>query len=141
MLNLIRPLADVSCGPVKTSPLGMLRWPSELTQMRPLTFSVRSVPSASMRSSCASRSRAISDSWNSARPYQARTGSGWSRNIARRTNAAKSCSSIPAAAAPAGVGQSVEHQRFFSVRSRTGRRARATRAILPGSTPASSFGS
>ncbi len=31
------PLADVSCGPVKTSPDGMLRLPSELTQVRPST--------------------------------------------------------------------------------------------------------
>ena len=38
-------------GPVKTSPLGMLRLPSELTHVRPATLSVRSVPSASMRSS------------------------------------------------------------------------------------------
>jgi hypothetical protein len=43
--------ALVSTGPVKISPLGMLRRPSELTQVRPATDKVRSVPSASMRSS------------------------------------------------------------------------------------------
>ena len=45
------PSAESSCGPVKTSPEGMLRLPSELTHVRPSTRSVRSVPSASMRSS------------------------------------------------------------------------------------------
>ena len=54
------PLALCSCGPVKTSPLGMLRLPSELTHVRPATLSVRSVPSASRRSSRASRRRPIS---------------------------------------------------------------------------------
>ena len=67
-----RPLALRSCGPVKTSPLGMLRLPSELTHVRPATPSVRSVPSASRRSSRASRRRAISRSWKARRPPHGR---------------------------------------------------------------------
>ena len=47
-MKRITPSADVSCGPVKTSPEGMLRLPSELTHVRPSTFSRRSVPGASM---------------------------------------------------------------------------------------------
>jgi len=47
----IVPLAERSCGPVKTSPDGMLRRPSELIQVRPVTSSVMSVPSASIRTS------------------------------------------------------------------------------------------
>ena len=42
---------------------------------------------------------------------------------------------LPAAA---GVGHSVVHQRFSMIRSRMPLRARATRAIFAGSTPASS---
>ena len=45
----IVPFAERSWGPVKTSPLGMLRRPSEFTQVRPATSSVMSVPSASIR--------------------------------------------------------------------------------------------
>ena len=51
----IVPLADSSSGPVKTSPLGMLRRPSELIQVRPPTRRRRSVPSASIRISRAGR--------------------------------------------------------------------------------------
>ena len=82
----------------------------------------RSVPSASMRSSRAPRRRSISASWKRAElaPRRA-TGSGWSRNSARSHERGEV---VPRpcrpAAAPAGVGHSVEHQRFFSVRSRTG---------------------
>ena len=42
--NRIVPLAERSSGPVNTSPLGMLRRPSELIQVRPATLSRRSVP-------------------------------------------------------------------------------------------------
>ena len=133
----MRPLADVSRGPVKTSPDGMLRLPSLLTQVRLATLSRRSVPSASMRSSEACETRAISASWNSDSSPQPRTGSGRSRNRARLTNAANAPSSIPASAAPAGVGHSVEHQRFLSIWSRTSRRPRAARVISSGSTEAS----
>ena len=47
----IVPLAERSCGPVNTSPEGMLRRPSELIQVRPVTSRVMSVPSASIRTS------------------------------------------------------------------------------------------
>ena len=120
-----RPLALSSSGPVKTSPLGMLRLPSELTHVRPATPSVRSVPSASRRSSRAPLRRAMRRSWKARRPPHACTGSGWSRNSAPRTKAAKSSSAMPACPASASVGHSVEHQRFFIVASRIGRRARA----------------
>ena len=51
IVKRMRPSAESSTGPVKTSPDGMLRLPSELTHVRPATLSRRSVPSASMRSS------------------------------------------------------------------------------------------
>ena len=54
-----RPVALVSSGPVKTSPEGMLRLPSELTQVRLATLRRRSVPSASMRISRAGLRRSI----------------------------------------------------------------------------------
>ena len=43
------PLAKSSTGPVKTSPLGKLRCPSELLQRRPATLRVRSVSSVTKR--------------------------------------------------------------------------------------------
>ena len=132
------PFALDSSGPVKISPLGMLRVPSELTHRRPLTDSRRSVPGASMRSSRAPATRSISCPGSRAARARRATGSGWSRNIARRTNAANCSSAIPACRAPAGVGQSVEHQRFSASPRAAARRARATRAISAGSTSASS---
>ena len=44
---------------------------------------------------------------------------------------------MPACWAPACVGHSVEHQRFFIVCSRSGLRARAARASRAGSMPTS----
>ena len=44
-----RPVAESSTGPVKISPDGMFRLPSELIQVRPATERVKSVPSASIR--------------------------------------------------------------------------------------------
>ena len=79
-----RPSAEVSCGPVKTSPLGMLRLPSELTQVRPSTFE-RQVGARAPR--CGSRSRARGA--RSAAPGSSRSsphaaaGSSRSRNSAR----------------------------------------------------------
>ena len=120
----------------------MLRWPSEFTQMRPLTLSVRSVPSASMRSSRRAAQpldqRLLEQRRARARRGPGRAGRGTSRGARRRRSPAAPSRRRPR---PPGVGHSVEHQRFFSVRSRTGRRARATRAIRAGSTPASSRGS
>ena len=68
----------------------MLRWPSELTHVRPLTRR-RQVGAARPR--CAARvrrrRRSISTAWKARRPPQRRTGSGWSRNSARQTKASK----------------------------------------------------
>ena len=50
-------------GPVNTSPLGMLCFPSELIHVRPSTRRRRSVPSASIRISRASASRSTSPCW------------------------------------------------------------------------------
>ena len=133
------PSAESSTGPVKTSPEGMLRRPSEFTHVRPATLRRRSVPSASMRSSLATARRSISCAWCARSSPQAATGSSRSRNSARSTSAAKSPVAIPACCAPAGVGHSVPHQRRCIASSRTGARVRAARAIRAGSTPASSL--
>ena len=138
IVKRIRPSALLSTGPLKISPLGMLRRPSLFIQLRPFTLSFRSVPSASILNSRTPSSRSISSAWKAPSSPHAAGGSGRSRKVAPRTKAANSSSSIPASSAPAGVGQSVEHQRFFIVRSRSGLRARAARAIRAGSTPASS---
>ena len=84
-MKRIAPVRATSrAGPVKTSPLGMLRWPSEFTQVRPLTLSVRSVPSASMRSSRGAAQALDQRVLEGAQARATRaTGSGWSRNIAR----------------------------------------------------------
>ena len=137
IVKRMRPSALDSCGPVKTSPEGMLRLPSELTQVRPSTESVRSVPSASMRSSRAGARRSISRAWKWRSSLHAAVASPRSRNSARRTNAANSVVPMPACCAPAAVGHSVTHQRRASAASRTGARARAARAIRPASTCAS----
>ena len=60
IVKRIVPLAESSSGPVKTSPLGMLRRPSELIHVRPSTRRRRSVPSASIRISRATASRSTS---------------------------------------------------------------------------------
>ena len=73
---LVAALGAGSRGPVKTSPLGMLRRPSELTQVRPPTSSRRSVPGAWMRSSRALRNESISRAWNARSSPHERTGSG-----------------------------------------------------------------
>ena len=129
-----RPFALRSSGPVKTSPLGMLRLPSELTQVRPSTLE-RQV--GARRPRCAARARRAgarsARSWKARSSPQAATGSGWSRNSARAHEGREVVQrSSPPAAARAAVGHSVEHQRCFSVASRIGRRARATRAIRVG---------
>ncbi len=110
---------------MKISPEGMLRLPSELIQLRPFTPSSSSVPGASMRRVDAFATRAIRVSWNLLSPPHDATGSGWSRNSARSTNAPKSSSDMPASWALASVGQSVVAQRRFRVSLRTWRRARA----------------
>ena len=124
---------------MKTSPEGMLRFPSEFTHVRPATLRRRSVPSASIRSSLAPASRSISFAWRALSSPQAATGSSRSRNSARSTSAAKSPVDIRACCAPAGVGHSVPHQRRCIASSRTGARVRAARACRAGSTPASSL--
>ena len=131
------PVADASCGPVKTSPEGMLRRPSELIQVRPETSRVRSVPGAWRRISRTVESRSTRRAWRSESACQAATGSrppGRSRNSARSTRPAKAAVPIPACWASAGVGHTVTHQRWCSAASRSGRRARAARAVRPGST-------
>ena len=75
IVKRIRPSAESSCGPVKTSPDGMLRLPSELTHVRPPTRSRRSVPSASIRSSSAPLSRSISRACRSRSSPHAASGS------------------------------------------------------------------
>ena len=133
------PSADVSCGPVKTSPEGMLRLPSEFTHVRPATLSVRSVPGASIRISEAGASRSISPAWNVRSSPHAATGSSRSRNSARVTKSVNSAVPIPACWAAAGVGHNVIDQRRCIISSRSSPRARAARAMRAGSTPASEF--
>ena len=82
-MKRITPSAECSCGPVKTSPDGMLRLPSELIHVRPSTSSVRSVPSASMWISRAGARRSIRPAWNARSSPHAATGSSRSRNSAR----------------------------------------------------------
>ena len=82
-MKRITPSAECSCGPVKTSPEGMLRLPSELTHTRSETSSRRSVPSPRMWISRAGASRSISPAWNARSSPQAATGSSRSRNSAR----------------------------------------------------------
>src|SRR3954468_24088457 len=53
IVKRIVPSAESSTGPVKTSPEGMLRRPSEFTHVRPPTRSPRAVASASMPHSLA----------------------------------------------------------------------------------------
>ena len=91
----------------------MLRLPSEFTHVRPLTFSVTSVPADWIRSSRAPCRRSMSVAWNARSSPHERSGSGWSRNSARSTKASKSARLMPACWAPACVGQSVEHQRLL----------------------------
>ncbi len=137
--NRTRPFALVSWGPVKTSPEGMFRLPSELTHVRPLTSRVTSVPSASMRTVLALESRLTSWAWKAPSSCQAATGpAGRSRKSAPATKPAYASRSSPACSASASVGQSVEHQRFFIVCSWMGRRARRARVRRSGSMPASS---
>ena len=98
--------------------------------MRPSTRSRRSVPSASMRSSRALR-QALDQPLpgtprSSPRRPPGRRGRGTSRGGRRRRTRAVP---MPACWAPAGVGQSVPHQRRRSAASRTGaRRARRGRS-------------
>ena len=72
--SAMRPSAESSCGPVKTSPEGMLRFPSEFTHVRPSTRRRRSVPSASMCSSRAPARRSISAAWRARSSVQAADG-------------------------------------------------------------------
>ena len=78
----------VSCGPVKTSPLGMLRLPSLLTHVRPLTRQ-REVGALGLDADLARLAPAgrSSSAWNWRSPPHAATGSGRSRKSARSTNA------------------------------------------------------
>ena len=138
-MNATVPSALVSCGPVNTSPEGMLRRPSELTHLRFLTFSVRSVPGASSRSVLASLSCVISFSWKRRNDAHAATGSGPVRNIAPATNAVNASSSIPAWSASAWVGHSDEHQVFFIAADWISWRARRRRVIRSGSMPVSAL--
>jgi hypothetical protein len=107
--------------PVKTSPLGMLRLPSELTHVRPATLE-RQVGALGLQAQLARVAQAGDQALlEGAQAAPRATGSGWSRNSAPRTKAAKSSSAMPACSASASVGHSVEHQRFFIVASRIGR--------------------
>ena len=124
-------------GPVKTSPDGMLRRPSELIQVRPATESVEVGP-ARPRSASPRRlaMRSISPACDVAQLAARRRPGRRGRGTARaRTNAAKSAIAMPACCASAGVGHSVTHQRRASIASRTGARARAARAHSSGVDP------
>ena len=138
IVKRMRPSAESSSGPVKTSPEGMLRLPSELTQVRPATDSVRSVPSASMRSSRAPASRSISRAWQ-----RAQLAPGGDRVVAVEEQRALderreiAPSHIPACWAPAARRPQRPAPAARQRSSRTGARARAARAIRAGSTPAS----
>ena len=123
----IVPLAECSCGPVKTSPLGMLRRPSELIQVRPATFSRRSVPAVSMWISRAWREPLDHPAWRARSARHAapgRAGRGTARARRSRRNHARD---IPACCASAGVGQIVSAQRC---------RDRAPRERAPSASPA-----
>ena len=139
IVKRITPSAERSCGPVKTSPDGMLRLPSELTHTRSATSSRRSVPSPRMWISRAGASRAISPAWNARSSPHAATGSSRSRNSARSTKSSSSRVPIPACCAAAAVGHSVIAQRLASRSSRSGACARAARASRAGSTEASAL--
>ena len=112
--NRTTPEAEVSTGPVNTSPDGMFRRPSELIHRRPETESVRSVPSPSMRSSEQGDNRSTSRACDADSSPHAPAGSERSRNSARSTNAPSSSKDIPASRAIAGVGHSDTHHRRAS---------------------------
>jgi hypothetical protein len=135
----ITPSAEVSCGPVKTSPDGMLRLPSEFTHVRPSTVSRRFVPSAWMWISRLGARRSISPAWKARSSPHAAAGSSRSRNSARVTKSSNSRVPMPACCAAAAVGHSVIDQRRPSMTSRSGARERAARDRRAGSTPASAF--
>ena len=65
-VNRTFPAQNPRAGPVNTSPLGMLRRPSELIQVRPSTRRRRSVPSALIRTSRAGRRRSTRRCWRGA---------------------------------------------------------------------------
>ncbi len=114
-----------------------MRLPSELTHRRFL----RAASDRCARPRCGSpaparAARSATPGRRAGRPTSARDRAG-SRNSAWDTNASKSASDMPACCALACVGHSVVHQRFFSVCSRIGRRARVERASRSGSMPAS----
>ena len=80
-------MAESSTGPVKISPEGMLRRPSELIQVRPATERVRSVPSASIRIVLTPDMNSTSPACRRPSSCHAAAGSGRSRNIAEATKA------------------------------------------------------
>ena len=112
----IVPLAERSCGPVKTSPLGMLRRPSELIQVRPVDAQAQ-IGSVGLDPDLARRLQALDEPLPGARsaratPRPGRAGRGTARRLhERRVVVARP--SRPAGRAPA-VGQSVPHQRRAS---------------------------
>ena len=86
------------------------------------------MPSASMRSSLAPRSRSTSRGLERAAARPTRRWVGRSRNIARRTNAANVVAAHARRWAPAGVGHSVPAPALAAASARAPARARGRRA-------------
>ena len=127
------------CGPVKTSPLGMLRRPLELIQVRPSTRSAGRCPRPRSGSRAPRVSRSISRAWNARQlaPGGHRVGAVEEQRARRRTPRSSS-SLMPACWASAGVGQSVPHQRLRQPQPPGSARGRGRRGrSVAGSTSAS----
>ena len=80
------PCVFASTGLVNTSPSGKFSWPSALIHFRPPTSTVRSVSSATIRSSRTDESRSQTSAWRADTARQCATGSGSSRCAALYTN-------------------------------------------------------
>ena len=116
----------------------MLRLPSEFTHVRPLTFSVTSVPAASMRSSWAPRTRSMSVVLKRAQLAPRALGVGLveeQRALDERLEVGEVHAGLLGAGLASARASSTSARCI--VCSRSGWRARAARASRAGSIPAS----
>ena len=138
-------MALSSTGPVKNSPLGKLRFPLLLINVRFSIESVRSVPSPWMRTSFFPTSQSTRRCCCADSSFQRAIGSGSLRKHTSKTNSSKSCRDISASCAYPLVGYSVDDQRNvpacsrFRATSEISRNADRRRDTCSGFTPLSAF--